>query len=110
MSGIDVGQIGSMMSRAFIESLGKSVPAIREYAATEFANIAAWMRTLEEQTKSGGVSQEQARALLALQTQATRNVFLTIEGLELLSVERAINAAIDSVRGIVNAAIGFAIL
>lgn len=99
-----------MMSQAFLGSLGESVPGVQVYAKTEFEHMATWMRTLAEQTSSGAVSQEQAKLLLHMQTLATRNVFLTIEGLGLLAVERAINAAIDSVRGVVNAAIGFALL
>ncbi len=110
MSNLDVQKIGGMMSQAFLGSLGKNVPSVAAYAKTEFSHIASWMRTLAEQTSSGAVSQEQAKLLLNMQVLAVRNVFLTIEGLGLLAVERAINAAIDNVRGIVNRAIGFALL
>ncbi len=110
MSKFDVAQVGSMMCQAFLGSLGKSVPGVAAYAKTEFDHLAAWMRTLAEQTSNGVVSQEQAKLLLHMQSLATRNVFLTIEGLGLLAVERAINAAIDSVRGVVNGAIGFALV
>ncbi len=110
MNKFDVVQVGSMMSQAFLGSLGNSLPIIAAYARTEFEHFAAWMRMLAEHTSSGAVSQEQAKLLLHMQTLATRNVFLTIEGLGLLAVERAINAAMESVRGVVNALVGFPLL
>ena len=45
-----------------------------------------------------------------MQKNASRSVLLTVEGLGILAVEEAINAALDVIKGAANKAIGFALL
>ena len=45
-----------------------------------------------------------------MQTSASRNVLLCLQGLALLAVEEAINASLDVVKTAVNTALGFALI
>jgi hypothetical protein len=45
-----------------------------------------------------------------MQKRATRTVLMTAEGLGALAVEKAINAALDVVRPVVNRVLGFALV
>jgi hypothetical protein len=45
-----------------------------------------------------------------MQTSASRNVLLTLQGLALLAVEEAINAALDVVKTAVNTALRFPLI
>jgi hypothetical protein len=51
-----------------------------------------------EQVVNGQINEQQAGLLLAMQTGASRNVLLTLQGLALLAVEEAINAALNVVK------------
>jgi hypothetical protein len=59
---------------------------------------------------AGEINQQQAGLLLDMQTSASRNVLLTLQGLALLAVEEAINAALAVVKTAVNAATGFELI
>lgn len=56
------------------------------------------------------VSVEQAKHYLEIQKSSVRIVLLTIEGLGILAVETAINAALDVIKSKVNTALGWSIL
>ena len=58
----------------------------------------------------GKITEEQARLYIDIQKNSMRIVLLTIEGLGILAVEAAINAAIDVIRSTVNTALGWRIL
>ena len=45
-----------------------------------------------------------------MQKNATKTVFLTVEGLGILAVEAAMNAALKTIRDAVNTAVGFVLL
>jgi hypothetical protein len=45
-----------------------------------------------------------------MQTHASKNVLLTLQGLSLLGAEAAVNAALGAVKTAVNTAVGFALI
>ena len=55
----------------------------------------------------GQIDEEEAELQFNIQKNASRTVLLTIEGLGILAVEQAINAALDVVSDTVNTALGF---
>ena len=59
---------------------------------------------------AGQINQAQAVLLLDMQKSASRSVLLALQGLALLAVEAAINAALGVVKTAVNTAIGFALI
>jgi hypothetical protein len=58
----------------------------------------------------GKITESRAKSLVQMQKDSMIAVLAAIKGIELLTVEEAINAAISVVREAVNKAIGFALL
>ncbi|MDE3251875.1 MAG: hypothetical protein KGO92_03650 [Bacteroidota bacterium] len=80
------------------------------YAEKEMNAFAENIRLIAKLKLEGKISLEQAKLHVEIQKNAMRIVLLTIEGLGILAVEAAINAAIDAVRTTVNKAIGWTLL
>ena len=85
-------------------------PEIKEYAKTESLKLAQTLAMIETLRSLGKLSTQQAELHLQIQKNAMRSVLLTVEGLGLLAVESAINAALALVKDQVNAAVGFGLL
>jgi hypothetical protein len=107
---IDVQTLAQQMLAAALPILSKSATDARTFAEVEFTKIALTIRSVGEQVAAGQLSAEQARLLLDMQTQASKNVLLTLEGLALLGAEAAMNAALGAVKTAVNTAVGFALI
>lgn len=107
---IDVGQLASQMLAAALPILKKDAQDAESFAKTEFTKIAQTIASIGEQVATGLINQQQAQLLLDMQTSASRNVLLTLQGLGLLAVEAAINAALGVVKTAVNTAVGFALI
>ncbi len=107
---LDVGTLASQMLGAALPILKKDAQDAESFAKTEFTKIAQTIVSIGEQVASGQINQQQAGLLLDMQTSASRNVLLTLQGLALLAVEEAINAALAVVKTAVNTAVGFALI
>lgn len=107
---LDVAQLAKDMFDAAFPILKQDAPQIQAFATGEFKKIALTLATIEEEVTSGQITEEQARLLIEMQKNASRVVLLTAKGLSLLTVEKALNAALDVVRTALNAATGLAIL
>lgn len=98
------------MLAAARQSLGKDWPKAKDYAKTAFTGLAHALVDISALAASGKVNKQQAQALLRIHRNTTTMVLLTIEGLGIIAVENAVNAALKVVRDAVNAAAGLAIL
>lgn len=107
---IDAGKIAQEMAKAFLLALQKDFPGITDYAASEAQKLAQTFVMIENLKVSGKINEDQAKVYLDIQKSATRVVFLTIEGLGLLAVEAALNAALDVIKQTVNTALGFVLI
>ena len=107
---IDVQSLTQQMVQAAVPILKQGAQDAESFAQTEFTKIAQTIASVGEQVAMGQINQDQAKLLLNMQTSASRNVLLTLQGLALLMVESAINAALGVVKGTVNTALGFALL
>jgi hypothetical protein len=85
-------------------------PEIKDYAIGESNKLAQSLMQITTLRLSNQISEGECSVLLEMQRNATRAVFLTLQGMGLILVEMAINAALDAVRSVVNAAIGFALI
>src|SRR5882724_3108623 len=103
---LNVATLASRMLGAALPILKKDARDAESFAKLEFTKIAQTIVAIGEQVVSGQINEQQAELLLAMQTSASRNVFLTLQGLALLAVEAAINAALNVVRSAVNTALG----
>jgi hypothetical protein len=107
---LDAGILASQMLGAALPILKKNATDAESFARTEFAKIAQAIASIGEQVSAGQMNEQQAAFLLDMQKDASKNVLLTVQGLALLAVEAAINAALDVVKTVVNTALGFALI
>lgn len=107
---LDASQLTQDMLAAFQGVLAKKWPDMKEYAESEAKKMAQSFAMIEVLSMSGKINPEQAALHLEIQKNATRTVFLTLEGLGMLAAEAAINAALNVVKESVNTALGFALI
>lgn len=107
---LKVSELVKTMLTAAKGELEEQWPEVREYAKTEAKKIAHTLTMIETLKVSGKIGRKQAKILLDMQQQSSRVVILTIKGLGLLASEAAINAALKSVRDMVNGTIGWRLL
>jgi hypothetical protein len=110
MAQFDVEKIAQDMLAAALPQLVSGGNSVKDYAAQEFKKIASQIESIAEQRVKGTLTDEGARALLEMQVNSTKGLLLVLEGLSLLVVEKAINAALDVVKDVVNTALKFTLI
>ena len=107
---LNVGELALKMFEAFESSLTGKWPEVKEYAETEAKKMAESMVMIEKLILRDQITEEEAKLHFQIQQNATRMVLLTIEGLGIIAVEQAINAALDVLKDTVNTALDFTLL
>jgi hypothetical protein len=107
---LDPSQIAASMLKAAKGSLASDWPKARAYAEQEFKRLAQSLVDIGALVAAEAVNEQQARALVQIHRNTTQTVLLTIEGLGIIAVENAINAALDAVRTAVNKGVGLTVL
>jgi hypothetical protein len=107
---LKASQLAAAMSAAAADSLGDKWPDIKDYAVGEFKKVAADIVLIGKLRTRKKISSRRAKLHLEMQKNATKTVLLTVEGLGILAVEAALNAALKAVRDVVNTAVGFSLL
>ena len=107
---INISTLATDMTVAFKKEFSIKWSDTKEFAEAESQKLAQSLSMIEALIVSRSINQEQARLLLNIQRNATLMVLLTIEGLGLLAVEHAINAALGVVKSAVNTALGFELI
>jgi hypothetical protein len=107
---IRVPSLAKQMLEASRAVLEDSWPEIKDYAKAEFKKTAESIAMIVRLHAAGKLSKKKARLHMEIQKNASRTVLLTIEGLGIIAVEQAINAALGAVRDTVNTAIGFRLI
>ncbi len=107
---IDKSKLAENMLVAAKGVFAKKWPEVEEYAGMEFKKIAESIDAIERMKLSGRITEEQARLHLDIQKNATRTVFLALEGLGILIVEQAIKAALSVIKDTVNSALGWKLI
>lgn len=110
MPALKIQNLLSEMLGAAKDSLGSQWPAVKDLAASSLRKIAASLVEIEQLRAKGAITEEQASLLVSMEKNTFKIVMLSIEGMGLLAVEAALNAALDVVRTAVNTALGFALL
>jgi len=107
---LDAGELASKMLEAFKGTLSGKWPDVQYYVEAESKKLAENFVMIEKLKLSGEITEEQAKLHHEIQKNASRSVLLTVEGLGLVVVEQAINAAMDVLKETVNGALDFALL
>ena len=110
MAKINVDDLLKKMLAAAAEPFKKQWPSAKDYAESEIKKIAESIVFIESQRALGKMTPERARLHLDIQKNASRTVLLALEGLGILTVEAAINAALAVIKDTVNSALKFALL
>ncbi|MCK9372617.1 MAG: hypothetical protein M0P91_05425 [Sulfuricurvum sp.] len=110
MTNIDIQQVFTSMVEAASGVFDKKWPGIKDYAEAEFKKLAITFAQIETLKLSGQISEAEASVLLEMQKNTTRAVMLALEGMSLLLVEEAINAALAVVKDSINTVLGFALI
>jgi hypothetical protein len=82
----------------------------KPYAEKEAKAFAQNLAMIEKLKIQGKISKEAAAIHIDIQKNSFRAVLLTIQGLGILAVQDALNAAFGVIRGTVNKAIGWILL
>ena len=106
----DVAALLSNMLGAAQGVFGTKFPQVKDFAEGEFEKLARTLVQIEKLKATGQISEAEAGVLLEMQKNTARAVMLALEGMTLLLVEQAINAALGAVKDVVNGAIGFGLL
>lgn len=101
---LNASELGESMLQAAKGSLSKDWPKVKDYAEPEFKKLAQSMVEITALVAAGKANDVQAKALLQIHANTARIVMLTVEGMGLLAVERAMNAALDAARQVLKAA------
>lgn len=110
MATLDFKQLVKDMVTAAKGPLSASWKEARPYAESEFKAFADNIKLIEKLKLEGKIDEERARLHMNIQKNAIQMVLLAIEGIGILAVENAINAAISVVQDTVNKALGWTIL
>lgn len=110
MATIDFKKLTQAMLNAAKGPLSTHWKEAKPYAEKEVKSFAENIRLIAHLKADGKINEQQAKLYIDIQKSAMRVVLLTIEGLGILAVETAINAAIEAVKSTANTAIGWTIL
>lgn len=83
---------------------------VKEYASNEFKKLSLDLTLISTLYAAGKLSEEQAKLHFQMQKLSARAILLAIEGIGLIAIEMAINAALAVVSASVNTALGFTLL
>jgi len=107
---LKLSDVLSPMLKAAKNSFKDSWPKVKDYARPELKKLAQSMVDITRLVVADKVNKQQAKALFNIHKNTTQMVMLTIEGLGIIAVENAINAALKAVSDVVNTASGIKIL
>ena len=107
---LNVGQLTKQMLDAAKPILVDFWKETKPFAEKEFRAFAQNLVMIEKLKLTNKISKEAAALHVDIQKNSLRTVLLTIQGLGVLAVEKAIMAAIDVIRGSVNKIIGWNLL
>lgn len=103
---IDIEKLLKGMLEAASVVLKNHWPKAKDYAENEFRKLLLEAQHIAQLKDDAKITEQEATYLMDLQRNASRAVLLTIEGLGILAVEAAINAALAVVRDTINSAVG----
>lgn len=107
---LDPAHLAKPMLVAAQQSLGANWGKVRDYAESELKRLAQSLADTAQLVADGKITAQEAASLLRIHQHTGTTVMLTVEGMGIIAVENAINAALGVVRDAVNKAAGAQIL
>lgn len=110
LSDIDIHRLIKDMADAAKKVLKSQWKELKPFAEQQLKNLAENIKLIAVLKAKGKIDEEKAKLHLAIQKESARTVFLTIEGIGILTAENAINAALKVIQTTVNKSIGWALI
>jgi hypothetical protein len=104
---LNPGKIERDILDALKLSFGQDWSNVSSTAVIESKKIARTLTRIESEYVSGSISEQDAKTLLKIQLDSARMVFLALQGMSLIAVEKAINNAFSAIGSYVNSSVGF---
>ena len=110
MTPINVNDVAQQMLVAVQGVLKDKWPEVQNFATSEAKKFAQSMADIQVWKGLHQITEEQAQSLSRLHQRSMKMVLTALEGISLAMAEKAINAALDVVRAVVNKAIGWQVI
>ena len=105
---LDINKVVSDMVQASAKSLIKGGKQATEYATHEYAGFIADIQHVQTMAEQGIISKAEAQALVDQHKLSMQAVLVAVEGLSLIAVQNAINAALAVLKDALSGALGSA--
>lgn len=105
---LDIGKVVGDMVQAASGSLIQGGGQATEYATHEYAQFIIDIEHIQTMVEQGAISDEVAQSLVKQHELSMQAVLLTVEGLGIIAVQNAINAALYVLNKALMAALGTA--
>ena len=106
---LDINKVASDMLQASAGALVKGGEQASEYASHEYAQFIEDIEHVQTMAEEGTISAAEAQALVDQHKMSMQAVLLCVEGLGVVAVQNAINAALKVLNTAIAAALGTAI-
>lgn len=102
--------LGKKMFDSARDTLGNKYDLVKTFLEGESEKLAITLRMIIEASAKGEITDEEAKVLLNQQKIAVVAVLSSGEGMAAITIQSAINAALNEVRHFVNGKVGFPLL
>jgi len=107
---LDIKALLASMLSASKEVLKKEWKHVAPVAELQLKNIVHNLEQIAVLKINGKITEEQAKLHLTIQKESFKTILLSFEGIGIIAAEKAINAALNTVKTTFNKAIGWRIL
>ena len=106
---LDIDKVASDMLQASASALIKGGKQASEYASHEYAQFIGDIEHVQTMAEEGTITAAEAQALVDQHKLSMQAVLLCVEGLGVIAVQNAINAALQVLNDAITAALGAAV-
>lgn len=110
MPALNVGNLLKDMLNAAKPLLKDYWKEVKPYVEKESKNFLTNLAMIAKLKLQGQITEKEARLHIEIQKSSFRTVLLAVEGLGIIAVENALNAAIGAIKKAVNTGIGWSLL
>lgn len=107
---LDIKSLLASMLAASKDVLKKEWKHVAPVAELQLKNIVHNLEQIAVLKISGKITEEQAKLHLTIQKESFKTILLSFEGIGIIAAEKAINAALNTVKNTFNKAIGWRLL
>ena len=107
---LNIGSLLKPMVNAAKKVFGDKWPEVKSFTEMQFKNLAQTAIMIGKLQAEDKITREQAKYLWEMQKNAAQAVLLAVEGMGIILVQNAINAALGTVKDVINKALGWKLI